>query len=215
MSIAVDVREFQGALKDYLRATSKDLVTALNGKAKDLALRAAQHTPKSKMTYPQFRKQQADPEFITARAKIIFDRRGGAGGGRQFSEIRRATEAAMAAKKFQRGYMRSGFVKAATAFKVVKDASKAPRMTLEGKFDNTHATTKTATAKSLAAVFDVTWAAKGGNDQSQKQAIVTRPMGKAIQIVTADMRIYLERKMEKNAKAITATTGRAILKAFR
>lgn len=199
-------------MREYLRFTSKTIPVALNGKAKDLALRAAQNTPKTKLTLSQFKKQQTDQEFITFVAKRIFDRRGG---GRVFSEIRRATAETMAKKRLQKGYMRSGYVKAANAFKAVKDASKAPRITLEGRFENTKAETKQATERNLAALFDIEWSAKGSADSSQKQAIVTPAIAKAVAFVTADMRAYILRKMEQQAKKNSASTVRAIAGVFR
>lgn len=211
MSIAVDVREFQGAMRDYLAMTSKSTKDALNGKARDLALRSAQRTPKSVMTAAEFKRQQTDPELVTARAKAIFDRRGG---GRLFSEIRRATEATMAKKRFGKGYMRSGFTKAALKFKNT-EASTAASVRLEGQHERTKATAKNATERSLSALFDIEWGAAGGTDASEKQAIVDRPMAQAVRYVVADIQKYIAKKQQQHAKKITASAGRAIMRAFR
>lgn len=209
--IAIDTTEFSAALRQYVRMTSKAFPVALNGKAKDLALRAAQRTPKSQMTAAQFKKQQTDPEFVGFIAKRIFDKRGG---GRTYQQIYERTEGTMALRKFSKGYMRSGYVKASKQFRNTKDASSAAAQVVLGKHDGTKANVKQATERVLAAAFDIGWSAKNEKDASAKQAIVDRPIAAAIRFVTEDMRKYILRKMEQEAKKISATTARAVGKVF-
>lgn len=205
--ISINVSEFQAALKEYLRFTSKLMPVALNGKAKDLALRAAQNTPKSVMTNAEHTARKKSFAFVTFKTKEKH--------GPGFTRAQRREEFERLQKtRLGKGFMKSGFVKASKLFRNTKDASKAAPQNATG-FDLSRATAKHATESSLAALFDIEWKGKGDKDASLKQAIVSPAIAKAVAFVTADMRAYILRKMEQQAKKNSASTVRAIAGAFR
>lgn len=205
--IAIDISEFQGAMREYLRFTSKAMPVALNGKAKDLALRSAQNTPKSKMTNAEHTALKKTPGYAAA---ILRNRHG----GRFTREQWDAERARLLKSRLGKGFMKSGFVKASKLFRNTADASKAPAQTA-AQFDLSNATAKQATERNLAALFDIEWTGKGPDDAAQKQAIVTPAVAKAVAFVTEDMRRYVLRKMEQQAKKNSASTVRAIAGVFR
>ena len=210
--IAVDVSEFQAALKDYVRLSSKQLPAIINGKAKDLMIKAGKETPITTMSPADYEAQiRKNPAIATARANAQYGR------GGWTREQRTEIWQKMQKSRLSKGFMRSGFYKAGAKFRVADPArtgaQKVPAILSSDS--PSRANIRTATESIMSAVSDVSWLGKSPLDASEKQRIVERGIAKAVPIVTADMRKYIQRKLEANAKKVSATAIRAVGKAFR
>lgn len=194
--IAIDVSQFQAALKEYTRYTSKTIPVALNGKAKDLALRSAQNTPLSKMTNAEHTRLKKSPAYA---AGILRRRHGGKFNKEQWE----AERARLLKSRLGKGFMKSGFVKASRQFRNTADASKMKPAAVDA-FANSKAVVKTANEQTMAALFDISWKGKDGQDAKEKQAIVSPAIAKAVSFVTADMQAYVAKKLGKKAAEVSA-----------
>lgn len=193
----VDTSRFDRALKEYIATTSRDMVTALNGKAKDLALRSARATPITKETAAAHKAMMTSPAFIThSTAKKH---------GKGFTMAQRqAVAEKLAKRRLGKGYMKSGYVKAGNSFKNTGDAS---RIRAEARADPSQpskARVRQASRNILAAVSEISWKATGSKDASEKQGIVSESLASGAAFVVKDMEDYLARKMGATAKKVSA-----------
>jgi len=112
--------------------------------------------------------------------------------------------------------MRSGYYKAAAKFRVVDaartGAQSAPAILASDS--PSKANIRAATESLLSAVADVSWKAKQGGDKAEKERIVDGGMRRALPIVTADMVKYINRKLEQEAKKVSATVAKSVSKVF-
>lgn len=189
--IQLDTRQFDAAMKEYSYYTSKSLVDAVNGKARDLAFMAARHTAAAS------RSDIADvienPRLISWYCNKLY----GSGGWDR-------DDFTAAAKKLRKRlssakYHKSGFVKAAHKFPQTEASKELPRSVEKHK--GSAATATIATASRMLAEMQASWETAGLFDvrsaessKSSREKILLAALQQSIVAVTADMRKYIERK---------------------
>ena len=193
-SIHFNSKEFNQAIGQYLRETSKDSATALNGKTADLLYKTAKHTPKANRQ--EIQAAIMNPKLITWYMNRWFGR------GQWTSD-----DWAEGVKKLRRrlssvGYARHGLIVAAKKF---RGESSRPGKQPTARSRQRHQaikvrSTRPATLKSPRTAFHIDYGASSGSDAMAKSNLFTRPASLARRAIMADLEKYLARKMQKRAK---------------
>jgi hypothetical protein len=194
--IKLDTRQFTAAMAQYVNLTDKNLMEAVNGKARDVCLRAAQKQGfadrgkiKEVVTNPRWISWYCNQYFGPGNwDKDDFIRVGKLAASRRLSSIK---------------YMRSGFVKCSKKFPKTP-ASIEANQTINEKHPGTSAETTQAVEKALTASLKIMWTANNASDAHNKQKILNESFNAGLSFVTADMKKYIERKQTKLAKLFSA-----------
>jgi len=226
VSIDVDTREFQAAMKEAIRTSSRSAATVINGKHQDLLYKAYEKTPISKPTIMEGLTNP--PAFVTSmvtrfKARAIFK-----------ASIKKAAKAETRLARIKdvqdnyralwwnriqgkppgREFLRMGFVEAGKRFKRVN----AQR---EGKvFAKPLSSTKrpikagireaAGTGSMQVSASEIRWKAKGKRpgDASEKERILSTALARAIPAVTADTRRHMADKLAKDLAKHSAKGAR-------
>lgn len=202
MTAQVDLSKFNLAFKAYLQKTSKKMEEAINWKASDLMLTAAQQTPKTKLRPEVVKAWAQRPRLVTYRTGRKFGNSEGKGWTRPQWDLVRS---AMAAKELGKGFMRSAWVKAARKIPLTLKGKKLRGDDLEAaRLTKSRADVRAATGKIKEIAASLYWDARSDKDAAKKQEIVTSALAKALPIVTKSMIDYLNKENVKNAKSVSA-----------
>lgn len=190
MQLNVDIidREFQEALKQYQKVSNKTFVRVINDKAKDVALRSVQFTPKArknKITKYEPNGRRYPRKLLHARAT-----QGTRLGKAKKGEGNKALAEKLYKSRLQsRGYIAAGWIKAAREL-----GAPPPRGVAQLQPGGRAAKGTALKATDLKLFCDIFNMALGA------ETVGLEPLQRAIRFVTADMQKYIDRKLAPVAK---------------
>lgn len=194
MELDVEIvdREFRQALLDYQKASGKEFPQVINDKAKDVAFRAIQFTPKARLN----KLKKWEPGGTSYAGKLLHAR---ATMGTRLGKAKKGEGNKPLAQKLyasrlnSRGYIAAGWLKAAQDLGG-KSRSRLVKLKPGGRASKGGA--KKATLNRLYAdIFNVA----DGADIVGKDALV-----RAVDFVAKDMQVYIDRKLSPIAKKHSA-----------
>ncbi len=225
-TLDVQSKEFQDAFKRYMRVTSRDMATALNGKLRDTMFLAAKFGP---FNNAEFSKADYDrnrsPAYITFKTVkqygenppgVSRERRTLASGktakrkgsylapGQKWGMTQRNRKARSLRKRHNgmRGYMSSAFIKAGLRFAPAASKVGKPKQKYFGGL--TGGECYFATPQKLASLAVTHWSAKSAHDASAKQRLAEGGIRAGLRNVTRDMEKYMAEKMIRTASEVSA-----------
>ena len=184
--------EFRRALKQYQQASNKTFSEVINKKAKDVALRSVQFTPKARLN--KIRKYE--PNGRSYARKILHAR---ATMGTRLGKAKKGEGNKPLAEKLyksrlqSRGYIAAGWIKAA------RDLGAPPPRGIaklqKGGRANKGKAIKATPAKLFCDIFNMSIGA---------ETVGLEPLKRALDFVRKDMQKYIDRKMAPVAKKYSA-----------
>ena len=183
--LKVDLREFQKAMREYIVLSEKTVADAVNDKAGDVAFKSIKHLPKFDKTRVPLYESGLFNAIATGKTKFGVTRFGSLVKGKGNEKI---------AKKIRNSRLGGGNYSKSLFLKMAWEVGKKVSM-LKKKPDN--ATGKKAVKSKIpTAYLEIT-----GVDQEHADKVLTPALEKGIADTVKDMRVYIERKLAKIAKA--------------
>ena len=184
--LKVDLREFQKAMREYIVLSEKTVADAVNDKAGDVAFNSIKHLPK----FDRSKIPPLESGLFNAIAAGNVPKFGAS----RFGVAVKGKGNAKIAKKIRNARIGGGNYSKSLFLKLASEVGKKVRM-LKKKPGN--ATGKKAVkSKTPTAYLEIT-----GVDQEHADKVLTPALEKGIAATVKDMRVYIERKLAKIAKA--------------
>lgn len=206
MSIDVDTREFQAAMKEAIRTSSRSAATVINGKHQDLLYKAARQTPSAKKSY----KRQFilnPPAFVTYLATRIH--------GQGFKRAQRsAIFQNWYGSKAGRKFLAAGYLNAGKEFKLINAvrAGKETPPSIERAARPIRASIRQAAGAGRVQVSssEIRWKAKDKrpDDGGLKSRVLMNALRRGMAVVTADTRRHMANKLAKELAKLSAKGAR-------
>ncbi len=195
----IDRSQFDAAMREYVKHSSRETVVVLNGKAKDLMFRTARATAKA-----TYNRDYIEKYYRTHRGLIgyLCNKRYGVGAWNEFhweDMLRERMGKAMSS----RGYMRSSFVKAGRMIHATAATTEKTAPKISNKHSLAKASITIATEKRLKNEGLLTWSSRDSQDEAEKQAIVDKPLKSTKNRILDEMIKHLSNKMAKKGKSLS------------
>lgn len=198
-SVQMDMQQWAAAMQQYLDGTSRNVVSALNGKIRDLMFKGSQSVAvgQAKSAY---RSAIGDDRAIRAVAVWRLRKRYG------------VLEKGAVDKRFKyigsgKGYSKSAWIKAANKIPRTQDSAFGTVPMSAAKFRNSSASVQLATIHALASTAICEWGADGPQDKEGKQAIQETALSKAFATSQREME---DRMRQRAAELALKHTGRVL-----
>jgi hypothetical protein len=182
--LQVDLREFQKAMREYIVLSEKTVADAVNDKAGDVAFKSIKYLPPfDKGTVPPYESglfnaiATGNTKFGASRFGVAVKRKGNA----------------KIAKKIRSKRLKANNYSKSLFLKLAAGVGKKVRMLRRPKNAEGR---KAVKSKIPTAYFEIT-----GVDQEHADKVLTPALEKGIAATVKDMRVYIERKLAKIAKA--------------
>lgn len=202
MSIDVDTREFQAAMKEAIRTSSRSAATVINGKHQDLLYKAAKETPSAKKNFKRQYISNA-PAFVTYLAGRIH----GQGFKRsQRSAIWNNWYPSKSGKKF----LSAGYLNAGKNFKRVAAMRAGKQNPPSGATGNRPTKLRvreaSGTGSRQMSISEIRWKAKDKRptDPRLKERLLMLALRKGMAVVTADTKRHMADKLAKDLAKLSA-----------
>jgi hypothetical protein len=192
--VSIDTREFKAALAQYTRYSKRSLAEIVNKRAVNIAFKAIRHTPKTKK--PSINRELRQKSRVAPKAPLgaILAQKG-RNPGLYGDEMKKAVESLKAKKAASIGFIKSGWIGA------VRDLSphakvyrRPPRVIVKGKPQGFGRPARRGLNPTAEIVNQVAGAVKVGSAALQR----------AINEDALDMKTYVARKMNQDAKKFNA-----------
>ena len=226
MSIDVDTREFQAAMKEAIRTSSRSAATVINGKHQDLLYKAYDNTPISKPT--RIETMHTPAAFITAmvtryqgRAIMKASMQPAKKAKTRLARIQKVRDGyremwwnRINGKPIGRHFLQIGFVEAGKKFKRVNAQREgkvfARPAATSGRPIRSGIREAAGTGNMQVSAAEIRWKAKDKKpgDASGKERILSAAMRRAMPAVTADTRRHMANKLAKELAKLSAKGAR-------
>jgi hypothetical protein len=205
MSLDVDTREFNAAMKEAVRTSNRSAATVINGKLQDLMYKSGKETPSAKKTYKrQFISNP--PAFVTNMATQQY--------GKGFKRAQRSDIwGRWWPAKSGKSFLKSGFIIAGKKIKranAIRAGKQYPEsVTSGGRPIRASVREAGGTSAVVVASSEIRWKAKRQpGDEPGKERILFAAMLRGMATVTADTRRHMAEKLAKDLAKVSARGAR-------
>lgn len=191
ITMSYDVKAFRAALANVVRVTKKAEADVVNKALKDVALRAAQFTPKS--TIAKMKADMTTKKLAKAAAKHLHSK-----GNYNKHDLRDYMARIARARAGRVGALRAGWIPALAALGFTYRGAKA-----KSSSSAAHGTALRASPSKLNGLISNTIVTRSadGNHEAGDIAVAKRGLEEAVRFVTLDRDNYALRKIEQALKS--------------
>lgn len=198
VEITVDTREFNAALREYIKVSSRTLPEIVNKRAVNIAFRAIRHTPratKSRIKRDLKQKSRTNPKAPLGPVLVNYNRGRAGKKGLYGPDMVDAVDQLQLGREKSAGFIKSGWIGAVQDLAPhAKVFRRPPRITVKGKPKGYGKPARQGLNPTAEIVNQVAGAVKVGSAALQR----------AINEDAADMRNYVAKRMQQDANRYNA-----------